>query len=277
MISELEVKPLQTTFDDIKQPGIAHKWRLPKLHFKLLACGPSGSGKSTAVINLLNLAYTDVFDHIYLIGPTSKVDKVWDSLKLKAFSDRCKKEKISIIELEKIFRSGLRSVKTRGHTGPKTLLIFEDFINTVDSDTGKLLLQSHQVADLALVGRHAAISIVFLTQLYNKLPRRLRENCSHVIYLPSKQGENSRIAEDFCPPRRNKKWMEQLVMEATKPDSKNSHPFLFIDVYAEPEFKFRRNFNMLINWTSAEDTKTMDSKQNFIKDSDSTQIKRRRL
>ena len=189
----------------------------------------------------------------------------------------CKKEKISIIELEKIFRSGLRSVKTRGHTGPKTLLIFEDFINTVDSDTGKLLLQSHQVADLALVGRHAAISIVFLTQLYNKLPRRLRENCSHVIYLPSKQGENSRIAEDFCPPRRNKKWMEQLVMEATKPDSKNSHPFLFIDVYAEPEFKFRRNFNMLINWTSAEDTKTMDSKQNFIKDSDSTQIKRRRL
>lgn len=263
MHSELEVKPLQTTFDDIKQPPLVTKWRLPKIHFKLLACGPSGSGKSTAVINLLNLAYTDVFDHIYLIGPTSKVDKVWDSLKLRGFSDRCKKEKISVPELEKIFRSGLRSVKARGHTGPKTLLIFEDFINTVDSETGKLLLASHQVADLALVGRHAAISIVFLTQLYNKLPRRLRENCSHVIYLPSKHGENTRIAEEFCPPRRNKKWMEQLVMEATKPDDEHTHPFLFIDVYAEPMFKFRRNFNMLIEWSDAEDSKTMDSKKNF--------------
>lgn len=274
MHSELEVKPLQTTFDDIKQPTLVHKWRLPKLHFKLLASGPSGSGKSTAVINLLNLGYTDVFDHIYLIGPTAKVDKVWDSLKLKGFSDRCKKEKISIIELEKIFRSGLRSVKARGHTGPKTLLIFEDFINTVDSDTGKLLLASNEVADLALVGRHAAISIVFLTQLYNKLPRRLRENCSHVIYLPSKHGENTRIAEDFCPPRRTKKWMEQLVMEATKPDEEHSHPFLFIDVYADPQYKFRRNFNMLINWADANDTKTIDKKEKFIDKKSSNQGRR---
>lgn len=256
---ELKVKPLNTTFDEIEQPEMVEKWRLPKLHFKLLACGPSGSGKSTAVINLLNLAYKNSFKKVYLIGPTSKVDKVWDSLKLDNFNNTSKKEKISIGELTKIFKTGLQSVKTRGHTGPKTLIIFEDFINTVDPETGKLLLNSHEVADLALVGRHAAISIVFLTQLYNKLPRRLRENCSHVIYLPSKHGENSRIAEDYCPPRRNKKWMEQLVMAATKPDEQNSHPFLFIDVYAEPMYKFRRNFNLLINWTDPDDIKGLQN------------------
>lgn len=256
---ELKVKPLKTTFDDIEQSEMVKRWRLPKLHFKLLACGPSGSGKSTAVINLLNLAYRESFKKVYLIGPTSKVDKVWDSLKIDNYNSNSKKEKISIDELTRIFKSGLQSVKTRGHTGPKTLLIFEDFINTVDPATGKLLLNSHEVADLALVGRHAAISIIFLTQLYNKLPRRLRENCSHVIYLPSKQGENSRIAEDYCPPRKNKKWMEQLVMSATKPDETNSHPFLFIDVYAEPKYKYRRNFDLLINWVDDDDIKSLET------------------
>ena len=261
---ELKVKPLKTTFDDITQPEMVTKWRLPRLHFKLLACGPSGSGKSTAVINLLNLAYKHTFKKVLLIGPTSKVDKVWEGLKIDNFTARSKKEKISIDELKQMFKDGLRSVKRNGHTGPKTLIIFEDFINTVDPDTGKLLLNSNEIADLALVGRHAAISLVFLTQLYNKLPRRLRENCSHVIYLPSKNGENERLAEDYCPPRRNKKWMLELVMEATKPDEVDTHPFLYIDVFTEPEFKFRRNFDMLINWAYDEDTETMN--KNFLED-----------
>lgn len=257
MNSELTVKPLKTTFDNIKQPENVEKWRLPKLHFKLLACGPSGSGKSTAVINLLNLGYKDAFKKVLLIGPTAKVDKVWESLKINNFNNRSKKDNISVSEFKKMFKDGLRSVKRNGHTGPKTLIIFEDFINTTDPETGKLFLNSNDVADLTLVGRHAAISLVFLTQLYNKLPRRLRENCSHVIYLPSKHGENVRLADDFCPPRRSKKWMLNLVMEATKPDSENSHPFLFIDVHSEPEYKFRRNFDLLIHWTDEQDVATM--------------------
>lgn len=256
---ELKVKPLASTFDDIEQPDMVSKWRLPKLHFKLLACGPSGSGKSTAVINLLNLAYTKSFKKVFLIGPTSKVDKVWDSLTIDNFNSRSRKEKISIDELKQMFSEGLRSVKRNGHTGPKTLIIFEDFINTVDPHTGKLLLNSHEVADLTLVGRHAAISLIFLTQLYNKLPRRIRENCSHVIFLPAKQGENERMADDFCPPRRSKKWMLELIMEVTKPDANETHPFLFVDVHSEPEYKFRRNFDLLVDWSDDSDRKTMGS------------------
>lgn len=262
MTSELSVKALKTTFDNIKQPDMVEKWRLPKLHFKILACGPSGSGKSTAVINLLNMAYKESFKKVMLIGPTAKVDKVWDSLKINNFNNRSKKDNISVSEFKKIFKDGLRSVKRNGHTGPKTLMIFEDFINTTDPDTGKLFLNSHEVADLTLVGRHAAISLVFLTQVYNKLPRRLRENCSHVIYLPSKHGENLRMADDYCPPRRSKQWMLNLVMEATKPDAENSHPFLFIDVHGEPEYKFRRNFDLLIHWTDDQDRATMGSNLN---------------
>lgn len=257
MSHELTVKPLQTTFDDIKQPDMVTKWRLPKLHFKLLACGPSGSGKSTAVINLLNMCYKESFKKVWLIGPTAKIDKVWDDLKINNYNKRSRRDNISVSEFKKIFKDGLRSVKRNGHTGPKTLIIFEDFINTTDPETGKLFLNSHEVADLTLVGRHAAISLVFLTQVYNKLPRRLRENCSHVIYLPSKHGENLRLADDYCPPRRSKQWMLNLVMEATKPDNENSHPFLFIDVHGEPEFKFRRNFDLLIHWTDDEDRATL--------------------
>lgn len=264
---ELSVKPLQTTFDNIKQPEMVTKWRLPKLHFKLLACGPSGSGKSTAVINLLNMCYQDSFKKVWLIGPTAKIDKVWDGLKINNYNKRSRRDNISVTEFKKIFKDGLRSVKRNGHTGPKTLIIFEDFINTTDPESGKLFLNSHEVADLTLVGRHAAISLVFLTQVYNKLPRRLRENCSHVIYLPSKHGENIRLADDYCPPRRSKQWMLNLVMEATKPDSENSHPFLFIDVHGEPEFKFRKNFDLLIHWTDDDDRATMgQSKSKFQED-----------
>lgn len=260
MSHELTVKPLQTTFDDIKQPEMVTKWRLPKLHFKLLACGPSGSGKSTAVINLLNMCYKESFKKVWLIGPTAKIDKVWDGLEINNFNKRSRRDNISVTEFKKIFKDGLRSVKRNGHTGPKTLIIFEDFINTTDPDSGKLFLNSHEVADLTLVGRHAAISLVFLTQVYNKLPRRLRENCSHVIYLPSKHGENIRLADDYCPPRRSKQWMLNLIMEATKPDNENSHPFLFIDVHGEPEFKFRRNFDLLIHWTDEQDRATLGNK-----------------
>lgn len=247
-MEELKVKPLKTTFDDIKQSDEVTKWRLPKLHFKLLAVGPSGSGKSTAVINLCNFAYKNSFKHVYLVGPTAKVDKVWDSLKIDNFNKQSRRESISVSELESLFKKGLRSIKNKGHTGPKTLIIFEDFINTVDPNTGVLLLNTPQVADLTLVGRHAGVSIIFLTQLFNKMPRRIRVNCSHVIFLSSKHSENERLADEFCPPRMSKKWMLQLIAEVTRPTDELSHPFLFIDVNAPNKYKFRQNFDQFVVW-----------------------------
>lgn len=249
-LDELKVKPLKTTFDNINQPDKVKQWNLPKLHFKLLACGPSGSGKSTAVINLLNFAYKDAFKNIYLIGPTAKVDKVWDDLKLSNFKPQSRRENISISELESMFKKGLRDIKTKGHTGPKTLIIFEDFVNTVDPDTGQLLLKSAQVADLTLVGRHAGISLVFLSQLFTKVPRAIRCNCSHIIFLSSKLSENERLADEFCPPRMSKKWMLQLISEVTKPTPENNYNFLYIDANAINKHKFRQNFDNYVVWAN---------------------------
>lgn len=247
-MNDIKVKPLNTTFDDIKNSNEVENYKLPKLHFKILACGPSGSGKSTAIINLLNFAYKDSFKKVYLIGPTAKVDKVWDSLKIDNFNKQSRKEKVSYAELERMFKTGLREIKSRGHTGNKTLIIFEDFVNTIDPDTGKLLLRSPQIADLTLVGRHAGISLIFLSQLFNKVPRAIRTNCSHILFLSSKISENERLADEFCPPRMSKKWMLQLISEVTKPTDEEKFPFLFIDANAPNKYKFRRNFDELVVW-----------------------------
>jgi hypothetical protein len=246
--NDIKVKPLKTTFDDIKQSQEIEDYKLPKLHFKLLACGPSGSGKSTAVINLLNFAYQDSFKKVYLIGPTAKVDKVWDSLKIANFNKQSRKESISFSELESMFKTGLREIKSKGHTGKKTLIIFEDFVNTLDPQTGKLLLKTPQIADMTLVGRHAGISLIFLSQLFQKVPRAIRCNCSHILFLSSKLSENERVADEFCPPRMSKKWMLQLISEVTKPTSDNQHPFLFIDANAQNKYKFRQNFDQFVVW-----------------------------
>jgi energy-coupling factor transporter ATP-binding protein EcfA2 len=260
MSYDIKVKPLKTTFDDIKNSKEVEDFKLPKLHFKLLACGPSGSGKSTAVINLLNFAYKDAFKHVYLIGPTAKVDKVWDSLKISNFNKQSKKEKIGFHELETMFKKGLREIKTKGHTGNKTLIIFEDFVNTLDPDTGKLLLKTPQIADLTLVGRHAGISLVFLSQLFAKIPRAIRLNCSHIIFLSSKLSENERLADEFCPPRMNKKWMLQLISEITKPTAEDKFPFLFIDANAPNKYKFRQNFDQFVVWDHGDPESKKDNK-----------------
>jgi hypothetical protein len=260
LLDELKVKPLKTTFDHIEQSDNVKKWNLPKLHFKLLACGPSGSGKSTAVINLLNFAYKNSFKNVHLIGPTAKVDKVWDELKIDNFKSQSRRENISVGELESMFKKGLRSVKTKGHTGPKTLIIFEDFVNTVDPETGQLLLKSSQVADLTLVGRHAGVSLVFLSQLFTKIPRAIRCNCSHIIFLSSKLSENERLADEFCPPRMSKKWMLQLISEVTKPTEENNYNFLYIDANAINKHKFRQNFDNYVIWSNEQTEKSTKTK-----------------
>ena len=168
------------------------KWpHIPDHPYRVLIAGGSGSGKTNALLNLIN-NHPDI-DKIYLYAKNLYETKYQYLIKKleKVGLDHFKDHKAFMEysnDMEDVYKNieNYNPGKKR-----KILIVFDDMI--ADMINNKKL--NPVVTELFIRGRKLNITIVFITQLYFKVPKDVRLNSTHffIMKIPN-TGELQQIA-----------------------------------------------------------------------------------
>lgn len=209
---------------------------LPSKNHRTLIIGPSGSGKTCLLMSYI-MKYLS-YDKIYLYS--THLDQVKYRRLIRFF----KKIENTIFD-----QTGLQ--ETILHTGScmddvipvdeydktkRTLIIFDDMIMCEDPDG--------LIPDIFVRSRHKNCSVIYLSQMYFKVNRHIRLNCSHVaIFNVQNKRElnmlNQELAYDL-----SKDEFKRVYLEAVA----EKYSFLYID--RESVFKplkYRKRLNCLFD------------------------------
>ena len=176
-------------FDDYTNENIVEhnsKWSyIPDHPYRILIIGGSGSGKTNALLNLIN-NQPDI-DKIYLYAKDPFLKKYQylinkrERVGLNHFNDPKVFMEYSN-DMQDVYKNieDYNPIKNR-----KVLIIFDDMIADMISNN-KL---NPIVTELFIRGRKLNISIVFITQLYLKVPKDVRLNSTHffIMKIPNKR------------------------------------------------------------------------------------------
>ena len=192
---------------------------LDKLPFRLVCCAPSGSGKTNMVLNLIEKFSKGkgTFNSITIIT-RNKSEPLYEFLEDKS------NKKVKIEEgLEKL--PAMDSFdKDLQH-----LVIFDDMV-----------LEKNQkaMAEMYIRGRKKGISVCYLSQSFYKIPKTIRSNCNYFVLLKlsGKRDLNLILSEFELGVTKDE--LMQMYDHATK----EKFSFLLVDVEADKEKKFRKNF-----------------------------------
>jgi hypothetical protein len=235
-INDLEVRPSKTEKSNLPQTKFMKEGIINKFPSMLLNVGRSGSGKSTVIAYLMRNPnfIGNFYDKVYLFSPTADVDDLTKILKIPK-KNRFTKPREE--DLDKILDDQNKLIEEKGikHTAKKSkvLIIFDDIVSHAK------FLRSDAMIKLATMGRHYLVSSIINTQSYTKIPRAIRLQANSLILFPSNQNEVELVAEDITPPHHRKKDFLKLIDVATE----GKHNFLFVNLFEEPEKRFRKNFS----------------------------------
>ena len=218
---KLRISKIPMTCDDrgnIPEP-------LPPYNFAMLIVGRPSSGKTNLIVNLVNKKgkfYNKKFNRVLIFSPS--LNTLDTELKLPSeqiFTD------ISISELNE----ELNYLKEMLQEDPKykTLFIFDDMINNFKNDIPEFL-------KILYNRRHYGLSVIIVSQVYNKLPMQLRKAVSHLILFKPPKQEIESVHRDAIHLKKDD--FEKLIKYVY--DKK--YQFLFIDLN---ENKYYKNFNKL--------------------------------
>ena len=154
---------------------------MPADVFRMLICGPSNSGKTNILMNMIYFLLK--FDKIYLFSKNLHQDKYRGLLQdfaeqinpkvgyevIEAYGDE-------IIPLEEL------------PVDNQKIVVFDD-----------LVCESNQnsIINYFINGRHRNCCVIYLTQTLYKVPKSIRDNCSHFCIFRFLPRENKRIADEI--------------------------------------------------------------------------------
>jgi len=239
---KIEIKPINTTKDDIKQPELAkdENMYIPPLGSSVIISGKSGSGKSTLLANYLTKSefYDGWFDHIFLFSPTANGDDIQRSLNIPkghVFTDL---EEVPEI-LEVILNSQQDKLDEASSAAdvPQYCLIFDDVIGDVK------FMNDVQFTRCFYQVRHVNCTTFICTQHFKRVPRVCRLQANFIHFFEGSVTEVETVAEEFAPPMVHPKAFKQLVVDATK----EPYSFLTINMKVHSGIRFRRNLSEIID------------------------------
>lgn len=195
---------------------------LPQFYnFFMIVCGQPGSGKTCFFLNLINKkskhTFYKKFDQVHILSNSLHTI----SQKIKLPEDRLHH---GIDDLEDLVDQ-LSTQKDRA------LIILDDVISDIKNNEFfmKLLYNRRHIG--------GGISIVILTQVWNKLPLSLRKVAGHVVlFNTSNKKEFDSFFGDFINEKR------ETFDEIIKYTFDKKHSFLFLDTDKK---QFYKNFNLL--------------------------------
>ena len=195
---------------------------LPQMYnFFMVCCGAPGSGKTTFFLNLINKKSKQTF--------YKKFNKVFIfSNSLHTITQKIKLPDDRMFNGIEDLPDVVEQLKSEDD---KALIILDDVISDIKNNEFfmKLLYNRRHIG--------GGVSIVILTQTWNKLPLALRKVASHLVYFnSSNKKELQSIYEDFIAlDEKTYKAVCDYVFD-------KKHNFLFLDTVNKI---FYKNFNQL--------------------------------
>jgi len=238
---EYAIHPVKTSKDQIKNPKLADEGVIPSLNSSVIITGKSGSGKSVLLHNLLTRKefYNkyEYFDKIFIISPTAEQDDIQKGLNIPdscVFTDL--EEATQVIK--KLEDHQTKQIKEKGSAkASKFCLILDDCVGH------QKFMNSKEFTNLFIKSRHYNITVFFLTQHFNRLPKICRLQASYLVFFAISNAEAESIAESFSPPNITKKNFLKLIDDVLR----EPFQFLCINMRAPWETRFRRGLGMPIS------------------------------
>jgi hypothetical protein len=233
---DLKIHVIDTKKHNIKQNQLMIDKVIPAHPFRLEISGASGSGKSNLLSNLMTRFYKNYFSFVFLFSPTGAIDDLAKTLKLRPqniFTDMSTAQ----TDLQRIYDKQESIIKNKGiDKSPRVCIIFDDII------ASRTFLMSSKMLKSAAMSRHYNCSLIFCSQSYNKIPRPIRMQLSHLMFFPSKASEVELVSEEFAYPGATKWDMKQLIQTAT------SERFNFLGIFVEEDasIRYRKNLDQII-------------------------------
>jgi hypothetical protein len=187
--------------------------------FRGLIVGGSGSGKTQTLVNLLKI-FSGTFQNIYIITK-NKDEPLYNFLE-----DELGDKGLKIFE-------GIDNAPALDEFNKKeqTLIIFDD-----------LVLEKNQrvIEEYYIRARKLNCSVIYLSQSYYAVPLNIRRN---LTYLFIKRLQS--LKDLFGILREYSLGIDKMKLKDIydASTSHNKQDFLLVDMEAEPEDRFRKNFN----------------------------------
>ena len=211
---------------------------LPQPPFLLAIVAPPGSGKTNLLINLLLKPefYNGYFHNVFIFSP-SLGNPQWNVIKLKpenCYSDYTDK---SFNEITDQIESDHKESKDLNMETPRSLIIFDDF-----AGDGSLYKENMRSAAMryTMRNRHYGVSMIFVTQKYNLLPRKLRTSIPYFIVFNIPQTEREQMYNEIGPDMTLERFLS-IFNKATK----EKYNFIYINRYLNP-IQYYHNFKTCI-------------------------------
>jgi len=209
--------------------------------FALLVSGKPGSGKSSTIFAQLlnrNGLFYKKFENVYIFSPSLNTmereiklspDKIFETYDVEALT---------------------RIYETQKFNNPnqeEALLIIDDMLTEVMGDKSNILNK------IIFNRRHAYLSVVFLTQVFNKVPLKFRKTFSDfILFNTSNRKEIASFFEELTQYNPN----EYKIIARTL--WRDPHDFIMINVYKDRIF---RNFNKVIIKIESDSEDDMDDSE----------------
>jgi hypothetical protein len=198
---------------------------LMNLPFRLLIVGNSGSGKTTLVLELLH-RMDDTFGNIIICTKNA------DEPLYKFLRTKIKAEQLQVYE-------GIEQIPDLDSFDPELqhLIVFDDLVLEKDQSTiEQYYIRSRKIAK--------GVSCIYLTQNYFQTPKTIRINCNCIILKKlSSTRDLNMIMNDF-----SLGIDKDMLVSMYKFCTEEKGNFLFIDIDAPIENRFRKNFLDIIKF-----------------------------
>lgn len=190
--------------------------------FRMLICGSSGAGKTQTLLNIIH-NMGDTFQNLYVITK-NKDEPLYNYLADKL------KENVNIVE-------GIENAPNldKFDKEEQTLIVMDDLVNEKNQKV---------LCDWFIRARKLNCSLVYISQTYYGVPTVIRKNLNYlVIKRLSSLPDLFRIMREYSLGV-DKIQLKKIYDECT---SENKQDFLLVDLDADPNDRFRKNFNQIFD------------------------------
>ena len=156
---------------------------MPADVFWMLICGPSNSGKTNTLLHMLYELLE--YDTIYLFSKNLHQNKYQDLL--RDFAEEVNPNRGVGYEVIEAYGDEIIPLEELPVDNQK-IVIFDDLVCEKNQN---------DIINYFINGRHKNCCVIYLTQTFYKVPKNIRDNCSHFCIFRFLPRENKRIADEI--------------------------------------------------------------------------------
>lgn len=186
IMSKKHTIPMKVYDKQIQDIGDESQYAVPRVttpsnYWTWLLVGQKGSGKSNVILSVLDNKLKHLYDNIFMISPTAKLDKKYHKLVEELQVDKHFYERYSDALVGEIMERIEKFLNEHKADHPRSLMIFDDCI----ADLPKAQVKSANFNRLMTCSRHLKCDLILTSQVYKLLNTTVRKNFNIITMWPS--------------------------------------------------------------------------------------------